>query len=92
MDHRLRNSNDGHHRGIRHLLLACIHSRLLSVIVIAFAVSWGFHIVERRTDKRIAQEQAVLSCVIKTTADLQGQIPRLNLRGILDDCEAKERK
>lgn len=73
------------------LLNRIIHNRWIAMAVVAVSVSWCFHIVERRSDEKIQQEQAVLSCVIKTTADLQGQIPRLNLRGILRACEVKER-
>jgi hypothetical protein len=74
------------------LLNRLIHNRFVAMAIVAFSVSWCFHIVEKRSDEKIQQEQAVLSCVIKTTADLQGQIPRLNLRGILNACEGKERK
>lgn len=53
----------------------------------AFAISWGFHIVEEEGQERLNARQGVILCVIKDTS-LQQQAGHPILLGpILEKCE-----
>jgi len=70
--------------------MACVRSKMVATVAIAFAVSWGFHLVEKRTDQRLEREHRVLECVVSNTAHEQLFLQpgeRVPLLPILDKCE-----
>lgn len=79
-------------RTLRVLLLACARSRYTAVVIIAFSISYAFHVVEQRTDEKIQQQADLTHCVIVDTVYQQrllGDTNRVNLKAVLDGCEEK---
>jgi hypothetical protein len=63
--------------------------------VTAFAVSWGFHVVDERADRKIERQSAILECTIQGMASKQALTDpseRVDMRPILQACEKHEGK
>lgn len=58
-----------HHPG--RIVRCILYNRFLAAAVIAFAVSWGFHLVEKQTDEKLLHQDRVIVCVIENS---HGQI------------------
>lgn len=77
------------------IITAVIRSKWLASFVVAFAVSWGFHVVEERSDAKIEHQQHVTACVVADVALEQqrlGPERRVRIGPILKVCEEREDK
>lgn len=85
--------NAGGSSRLTRLVDSFMHSRWLAAGVMAFAVSYGFHIVEEEGQERLDKQQHILACVVKETAYAQqliGAKERVILTPILKKCEKQE--
>jgi hypothetical protein len=65
-----------------------MRSRWLATFVIAFAVSWSFHAVEKIADHKIERNQAVIECTITDVAKAQDMNHRrVAVQPILKACK-----
>jgi hypothetical protein len=86
------NTSGATNSALRAALLVCARSRYTAVVIIAFAISYAFHIVEQRTDARIKQQGDLTHCVVVDTANQQRLLQnsnRVDLKAVLAACEKK---
>lgn len=79
----------------RRRLISLVRNRWVAMFGIAFAVSWSFHQVDERSQRRVEVQQRVIMCVIQDVALLQEVTPqgeRINVRAILEACRKHEGK
>lgn len=73
----------------RRWLIKIVRSRWLAMFAIAFAVSWSFHLIDKKGQHRLEHQQRVTICVIKAVAIRQQVTPndRVVIGPILQACE-----
>lgn len=74
-------------------VIFAVRSRWIAMFMVAFAVSWSFHVVEGHADAKLERQQNINVCVIKSVAEQQRIIPhgqRVSVGAILTRCEKLE--
>lgn len=73
-----------------------VHSRLIAMFAIAFAVSWSFHLVDQVSEHRIERNQRIIVCTLTGVARAQeldgNKNTRVEVSPILKACEQREGK
>lgn len=80
---------------VERLTIRLVRSRWVAMFAIATAVSWGFHVVEKRSDDKIESQQRVTVCVIDTVARQQPTTPigqRISVSTVLQQCQKHKGK
>lgn len=72
-------SRDGSTVGLRCGWLALVRSKLLAYTIIAFAISLGFHEVERHVDKQLAHHDKIICQDIRNINDSRIHIMKVKL-------------
>ena len=75
-------------------IIHMVRSKWVAAFVTAFVVSWSFHVVEERADRRLERQQGVTVCVIQGVATQQQLRPRyrVSVAAVLQACEKHEGK
>jgi hypothetical protein len=71
-------------------IIALVHSRWIAAFVTALVVSWCFHVLETRSDRKLERQQHVVICVIDGVEQAQQGEPssaRISIRPILEGCQ-----
>lgn len=75
------------------LLISIVRSRWIAMFVVAFAVSWSFHIVDEKSRDRIERNQQIILCTMSRVAALQALgVRRIDVGPILQACEYQQGK
>lgn len=70
-----------------------VRSRWVAMFAVAFAVSWCFHVVEERSDRKIERTQQTVECTLNRVIQAQAQSHRRIAVGpILEACEKQPDK
>jgi hypothetical protein len=81
-------------RRIERLIIRMVRSKWVAAFVTAIMVSWCFHIVEERADKKLAVQQYITDCTVTKVAEVQafGGRRRVEVAPILEACKKQAGK
>lgn len=68
-----------------------VRSKWVASFIVAVAVSWCFHIVEDKNDRKLEHQQEVTLCVVQRVHS-QPPLPKRSVERILQQCEKQEGK
>ena len=80
---------------VERCLIKVVRSKWVASFIVAFAVSWGFHVVEERADQKIEKQQRLTICVIDGVDHAQREPSfldggsRVQIRPILQACQER---